>query len=133
MDVLHTERQQGQEYDDCLLLIPGNVVGDRELVDIGKPEDFLQLQGNQSKGVGVVALPCVENPGNTVDVTEIQLIILVLSAAGRQDDDVLWAKTCSWAKPPTMDPVSISVGAGHFFASSMISEKSLVSPYGASM
>ena len=38
------------------------------------------------------------------------------------------AKTWLWAKPPTIEPVSICVGGGHFLACSIIAEKSLVSP-----
>ena len=37
------------------------------------------------------------------------------------------ANTWLWANPPTISPVSISVGGWHFFANSIISEKSLLS------
>ena len=49
VDVLHTEAQQSEQYDDRLLLIPCDVVGDGQVVDIGKLEDFLELEGDDGE------------------------------------------------------------------------------------
>ena len=89
MDVLHTQVQQGQENDNSLLFIPGNVVHDGQLVHIVQAEDFLQFQGNQSQGVGVVALAGIQYTGNTADVTQVQFVISVFGAASGQDDGIL--------------------------------------------
>ena len=63
MDVLHTQVQQGQQDDDSFLFVPGNVEDQGQFVDIFQTEDFLQFQGDQSQGVGVVALTGIQYPG----------------------------------------------------------------------
>ena len=40
-DILHTELQQGQEDGHGFLLVPGNIVDDRQIVDIVEAEDLL--------------------------------------------------------------------------------------------
>ena len=89
VDILHAQVQQGQQHDDRLLLIPGDVVDNRQVVDVVQAEDLLQLQGNDSQGVGVVALTGIQYTGNAADVTQRQLVVLVLGAAGGEDDRVL--------------------------------------------
>ena len=49
VDMLHTQAQEGQQDDDRLLFVPGNVVHDGEFVDVVQLEDFLQLQGNDGQ------------------------------------------------------------------------------------
>ena len=53
MDILHSQIQQGQQYDDRLLLIPGNVVDNGQLVDVLQSEDLLELQGNDPFGFAI--------------------------------------------------------------------------------
>ena len=89
MDVFDAQVEEGQKNDDGLLLIPGNVVDDGQVVDIVQAEDFLEFEGDEGQGVGVVALAGVKNSGNAAYISEIQLVVLVLCAAGGQDDDVL--------------------------------------------
>ena len=56
VDVLHTEMQEREEDDDRLLLIPCDVVDNRQFVHIGEAEDLLELQGDERQGVRIVAL-----------------------------------------------------------------------------
>lgn len=46
MDIFDAKIQQGKQHDYRFLLIPGNVVGNRQLVDILQAEYFLQLECN---------------------------------------------------------------------------------------
>ena len=85
MDIFHAQVQEGQQHDDSLLLIPGNVVGDGQLVDVRKTEDLLQLQSDDGQRVGIVALACVQHPGNAADLAKPQLVEAVLCAACGQD------------------------------------------------
>ena len=41
--MFHAQAQQGQQDDDRLLFVPGNVVHNGEFVDVVQLEDFLQL------------------------------------------------------------------------------------------
>lgn len=68
MDILHAKIQKRQQNDDSLLLIPRNVVGDGQVVDIVQTENFLELQSNDSQRIRIVALPGVQNTRNAVDV-----------------------------------------------------------------
>ena len=90
VDVLHAEMEQRKENNDRLLLVPRNVVRNRELVHIIQTEYFLKLQRDQRERVGVVALTGIEDARDTADVTEILLDVLVLRAACREDDCVVW-------------------------------------------
>lgn len=49
MDVFNTKRKKGKKYNDSFLLIPGNIVDNRQVVDIFKAENFLQLQCDDGK------------------------------------------------------------------------------------
>ena len=89
VDVLHSQVQQGQQHDDRLLLIPGDIVDDGQVVDVLQPKDLLELEGNDGQRVGVVALAGIQHPGNTANVAQSQLVVLVLGAAGGQDHRVL--------------------------------------------
>ena len=71
-----------------LLLVPGEDEGERQLVDPAV-EGAGQSQGNLDGGVGVVALPHVEQPRNAADVAELQLVEAVLAAGEGQDDAVV--------------------------------------------
>ena len=51
-----------EQFDGRLLLIPGNVADDRQVVDILQAEDLLQLEGDHRQRVGVVAPACVMSP-----------------------------------------------------------------------
>lgn len=50
VDVLDAQVQQSQQDDDGLLLVPGNIVDNGQVVDIIKAKDLLQLQGEVSCG-----------------------------------------------------------------------------------
>ena len=50
MDVLDAEMQQRQKHDDRFLCVPGDVVGNGQLVDVGKPKGFLQFQRKREGG-----------------------------------------------------------------------------------
>ena len=94
MDILHAEVEESQEHDDCLLLVPCDVVSKRELVHIVEAEDFLQLECNDCQRVGVVALTCVEHARNAVDIAEVQLVVLILRAACGQNHSALRQCLC---------------------------------------
>ena len=107
MDVFHAQVEQGQQDNHRLLLIPGDVIDDGQVIDVVQAEDLLELEGDDSQGVGVVALARVQHPGDAVDIAQLQLIILVLSASGGEDYRVLGqglgelgvviaARTCGW-------------------------------------
>lgn len=44
VDVVDSQREQGQQHDDGFLLIPGDVVDDGQVVDVVQPEHFLSLR-----------------------------------------------------------------------------------------
>ncbi len=44
MDVLHAKVKERQQDDDGLLLVPCDVEGERQLVDVVKAENLLELQ-----------------------------------------------------------------------------------------
>ena len=64
-----------------LLLIPCNVVDNRQIVDIIETEYFLQFQGNHSQRVGIVTLSGIKDTRYSVDIAEIQFIIFVFGTA----------------------------------------------------
>ena len=82
MDILHAKIQKRQQNDDSLLLIPRNVVGDGQVVDIVQTENFLELQSNDSQRIRIVALPGVQNTRNAVDVAQRQFVVFVFRASG---------------------------------------------------
>ncbi|GFI37989.1 hypothetical protein IMSAGC015_02178 [Lachnospiraceae bacterium] len=88
MDILHAKIQKRQQNDDSLLLIPRNVVGDGQVVDIVQTENFLELQSNDSQRIRIVALPGVQNTRNAVDVAQRQFVVLVFRASGCQDHSI---------------------------------------------
>lgn len=75
MDLLYAKIQQGQQYDDRLLLIPGDIIDDRQVIDILQAEYFLELQRDDRQRVGIVALPRVQHPGDPPDVAQIQFVV----------------------------------------------------------
>ena len=81
--------EQGKQNDNRLLFIPRDVVHHGQLVHIVKTEHFLQLQCDEGKRVGIVALPRIKHTRNAADVAEILLDVLVLRAARRQDHRIL--------------------------------------------
>ena len=89
VDVFHAQVEQGQQDNHRLLLIPGDVIDDGQVIDVVQAEDLLELEGDDSQGVGVVALARVQHPGDAVDIAQLQLIILVLGASGGEDYRVL--------------------------------------------
>ena len=44
------EMQQRQKHDDRFLFVPGDVVGNGQLVDVGKPQRFLRFQRKREGG-----------------------------------------------------------------------------------
>ena len=68
MDILHTQIQQRQKNNDGLLLIPGDIERDRQLINIIKTEYFFQLKRDDGKRIGVIALSGIENSWNPADM-----------------------------------------------------------------
>ena len=93
MDVLDSKIKQGKENDDCFLLIPCDIVGDRELVDIVKAKNFLELEGYDRKRIRIVALACVKDSWYSSDVSQIEFIVAVLGTFCCKYDRVLRKET----------------------------------------
>ena len=72
------------------MLIPCNVVDNRQIVDIIETEYFLQFQGNHSQRVGIVTLSGIKDTRYSVDIAEIQFIIFVFGTAGSQNNRIFW-------------------------------------------
>jgi hypothetical protein len=53
------------------LLVPGDVVGDGQLVDVVEFKDFFELQRNYGQRIGVVALAGVEYARDAADVAQL--------------------------------------------------------------
>lgn len=79
VNVLHAQMQQRQQYNHRFLLIPGNVIGDRKIVDIRKTEDFLQLKRYNHKRIGVIALAGIKHAGNSPISPSASLLYLYLA------------------------------------------------------
>ena len=47
VDILHAEVEQSEENDDGLLLVPRDVVGNRQIVDVIQAEHLFELQRDQ--------------------------------------------------------------------------------------
>lgn len=60
MDVFHAQRQQGQQYDHGLLLVPGDIVHDGQPVHVIQTEGVLERKSRDHQGIGIVALAGVE-------------------------------------------------------------------------
>ncbi len=87
-DMLDNEGEQCQK-NHCLLLVPGDIVGNRQVVNIIKAEDLFQLQGDLNQRIGIVAQTGVENLRDATDITEVQLVVAVLGATGGEGSRVL--------------------------------------------
>ena len=97
MDVLHAEVEQGKENDDGLLLVPRDIVGNRKIVDVIQAEHLFELQRDQCKRVGIVALAGIEYARDAADIAEILLDILILRTACRKDDRIVRQLLCEFA------------------------------------
>lgn len=84
-----TPKNRRAKHGHGLLLVPGDIVRYGQIVDVIQAEDFFEFRSNDGQGIGIVALPCVQHTWNATDVTEIQFVIAVLGATGRQDHGVL--------------------------------------------
>src|SRR5574344_2387936 len=89
MNILHAQGKQRQQYDDGFLLIPCDVIDNRQLVDILQSKYLLQFQSDDGKRVTVVALSGIEYAWNTVDIAKRQFVVFVFGAASRQNHSVL--------------------------------------------
>lgn len=89
MDILHTQIQQRQKNNDGLLLIPGDIERDRQLINIIKTEYFFQLKRDEGKRIGVIALSGIENSWNPADIAKFQLVVTVFRAACGENNRVL--------------------------------------------
>ena len=78
-DVANAQVQQRQQNRHGLLLIPRQDQRKRQVVHAAV-ERLGQRQGDLDGGVGVVALPDVQQPRNAADVAEIELVEAVLAA-----------------------------------------------------
>ena len=59
MNIFNAQGKQCQKNDNGLLFIPGDIVNNRQLVDIIQAKNFFQLECDQRQRIGVVALTCV--------------------------------------------------------------------------
>ena len=89
MDVLHAKVKERQENDYRFLLVPRDVECNRQFVDVIKTESLLELQRNERERIRIVALPSVEDARDAADVTNIQLVVLVLRASRRENHHIL--------------------------------------------
>ena len=89
MDILHAKAQQSEKHDDSLLLVPGNVEGNRQIIDISSSEDLFEVQSHHSPRIAVVALSSIEHTRDAVDVAEVELVVFILSAARGEDHHIL--------------------------------------------
>lgn len=92
VNIFYPEGKQRQENDHGFLLIPGNVVDDRKLIDILKAKNFLKFHGDHCKGIGIVALACIQNSWDAVDISQIQFIVAVFCTACGEDHGVFWER-----------------------------------------
>ena len=81
MDVLYAQREQREQHDDRLLLIPGDVERQRQLVDRGEFERLRELLRDDDERVAVVALPRVQHARNTADIAKVELVVAIFCAA----------------------------------------------------
>ena len=88
VDIFYPEGKESQENDHGFLLIPCNVVDDRKFIDILKAKYFLKFHGDHCKRVGIVALACVQNTWNTVDISKVQFVVAIFCTAGSEDHSV---------------------------------------------
>ena len=102
VDVLDTERQQGQQDADRFLLIPGEDQGQRQVVD-GAVESASQGDGDLDRRVGVVALAHVHDARERTDLAEVQVVETELAAGQGQDEGVLRG---------LLDEIGVVVAAG---------------------
>ena len=89
MDILHPKVQQRQQHDYRFLLVPGNVKGDRQLIDVRQAEHFLQFQRDHRQRIGVVALSGIQHTGDPADVAQVQFVIAVFCATRGEDHSIL--------------------------------------------
>ena len=82
MNILHPEVQKRQQHDDSFLLIPGDIIDDRQIVDIIQSEDFFEFEGDQNQRIGVIALACVQDAGDSVNIAQRQFVVFVFCASG---------------------------------------------------
>lgn len=67
MYIFYRDVQKRQQYDDRFLLISGDIIDDRQIVNIVQHEDFLELEDDQDHELGGIALACVQDAGDSVD------------------------------------------------------------------
>ena len=87
-DAFKAQGQQRQKHQNGFLFIPGNIKGNRKIIDILQAKGLLKLHGNNGQGIGIIALAGIENPGDSADIPEIQLDVFVFCTPGRQDNGV---------------------------------------------
>ncbi len=87
VNALDAQRQQGQQDADRFLLIPRQHQRQRQVID-GALESIRQCQRDPHGAVGVVALAHIQNPGDSVDIAQIQIVEAVFAAGQRQDQRV---------------------------------------------
>ena len=74
---------------DSLLFVPGNIVGNRQFVDIFQSEHLFQLQSDNNQRVTVVTLSCVKYAGNATDIAQLQFVVAVFGTTGSQNHGVI--------------------------------------------
>jgi len=73
--VFNAQVKEGQQDSNRFLLVPGKNHGQRQLIYTAV-KGIGQRCGNLDRGVGIVALPDVQEPGDAVDSAQFPEIIL---------------------------------------------------------
>ena len=76
VDIFDSEGKKCQEHDHGFLLIPGDIVYDRKFIDIFQLKDFLEFQGNDCQGIGIVALSCIKDSRDSLISPRFSLLYL---------------------------------------------------------
>lgn len=116
MDVSDAECEQGQQNDDGLLLIPGDVIDDGQLIYIAESQGITQHNGGKDKGVGVVALSGIQHAGYPVDVAQIESVVAVFGASSREDDTVFGQIAGEVSVVLSTAHTAVAAGHDHEFA-----------------
>jgi len=80
--------QQGQKNGNRFLLVPADIKGDRQFINITEAEHFFQFKGNNGQGITVIALSGIQNSWDSTDIAEVQFIISVFGTSSSKDNGI---------------------------------------------
>ena len=60
--------KKSKKNDNCFLLVPCDIIDNWQIVNIVKPKDLFEFQGDYSKGIGIIALTCIQNTWDAIDI-----------------------------------------------------------------